>query len=172
MTSETIKSAWKITGNWPISRQKALIYLEIQANKEKCCAERELDSDDEVPKSGWDIINLAGPQAMVSDWLKFRKIGIAFNAKQAKLALVNKRIWELKAQVKRIKAKKQKAIPNLNRKFMELYDILGSKKKAGNALNQKVKIQKEEPDEIIKVVEDSEDDGEDVNDALPLEIRT
>jgi hypothetical protein len=123
------------TGNWPISRRKALTHPEIQADKEKRRAQREPVSDDEVPKSGPHIMDLADPQSTASDRLEFRKIGIAFDAKQAELALAHERIRELEAQVERMKAKKRKAIPNPNRKFMELRDMLGGEKDAGNALN-------------------------------------
>lgn len=71
-----------------------------------------------MPKSGRDIMNLAGPDASVTDRAKFRKIGLVYDAKQAELTIANKRIRELEAQVERIKAKKHKSIPNPNKKFI------------------------------------------------------
>ncbi|KAL9567384.1 hypothetical protein ACKAV7_008459 [Fusarium commune] len=35
MTKENILSGWRVTGNWPISRRKALAYLEIQPEKKE-----------------------------------------------------------------------------------------------------------------------------------------
>jgi hypothetical protein len=60
--------------------------------------------------------------------------------KEAELALANERIQGLEAQVERMKAKKRKAIPNPNQKFMQLVDILGGNIEAVNALNQEIEV--------------------------------
>jgi hypothetical protein len=91
-TERNIKSAWRTTGNWPISRLKALTHPECNEDKEKRRAEREPESDDEMPKSGRDIMDLAGANPTAADRRKFRKIGLAFDAKQAELTLANHRI--------------------------------------------------------------------------------
>jgi hypothetical protein len=74
-------------------------------------------------------MDLAGPEATASERLKYRKIGMAFDAKDAELALANERIRELEAQVERMKAKKRRAIPNPNQKFIQLGDFLGGNRK-------------------------------------------
>ena len=35
MTSKNIQAGWRVTGNWPISRAKALQHLEIQTDKKE-----------------------------------------------------------------------------------------------------------------------------------------
>lgn len=172
MTSQTIKSAWKTTGNYPISRRKALSHPEIQEDKEKRRAEREPVSDDDMPKSGRDIMNLAGPNANAADRHKFRKIGLAFDAKQAQLAIANERIRELEAQVERFRHKKRKAIPNPNKKFMQIGDILDGERPAGNNLNQEVEAAIAVEGEEDEVESSSADDEEGPNDAPLPEVRT
>lgn len=176
MTSQTIKSAWKTTGNWPISRQKALSHPEIQIDKEKRHAPEDnagkANSDEEIPKSGRDIMNLAGPNASTGNRRKFRRISRAFNSKEAELAIAKQQIRELKAQVERLTTKKRKAVPNPNRKFMQIEEILGKEIRAKNTLNQEIKAQEAvvDEDDEVDVGEESEDDDEE--DAPPPEVRT
>jgi len=125
-----------------------------------------------MPKSGRDIIDLAGANPTAADRRKFRKIGLAFDAKQAELTLANHRIQELEAQIKRIRAKKQKAIPNTNQRFMQLGDIIGGEREAGNALIEEIVVLEEEPAAEIKVVAESIDDEEEVENDLPAEVCT
>lgn len=177
MTEDTIKNAWKTTGNWPISRRKALIHPEIQVDKEK---RRAPESDSEVPgdcsdddalKTGRDIMNLAGPNATAGDRRKFRKIGLAFDAKEAQLTIANQRIQELEAQVARLTTKKRKAVPNPNQKFMSIEDILGKDEQAEDAQNEEIEAEEEvEAEEEAEDEDDEVDDDEEVE--LPAEVRT
>jgi len=48
--------------------------------------------DNKAITLGRDIISLAGLEATAGDCRKFRKIGLAFNSKEAKLVLVKRRI--------------------------------------------------------------------------------
>jgi hypothetical protein len=171
-TKETVKNAWRTTGNWPISRRKAVAHPEIQADKEKRRAEADPVSDDEVPKSGRDIMDLAGPNASAGDRLKFRKIGLAFDSKEAELALAKRRILELEAQVERLTSKKRRVVPNPNKKFMSIEDILAQKPEAGNNLNEEVQPA-ERVEAEIAVAQDEEPEGNsDDEDEPPAEVRT
>ncbi|KFA78093.1 hypothetical protein S40288_10308 [Stachybotrys chartarum IBT 40288] len=98
MTKKNILSGWRVTGNWPISRRKALTHPEIQADKKEITPESEglrdvqLNSDD-TPKTSRHIRDLAS----------------------------------LEEEVGRLnRGKKRKAIPNPNKKFMTLAEALAA----------------------------------------------
>jgi hypothetical protein len=114
ITLKNIKYAFRTTGNWPISRIKAFSHPEIQQDKEKRRAEPSEPEDEDSIKSGRDIMDLAGPNASASDRRKFRRIGLAYDAKEGELVLAQRRICELEAQVERLTTKKRRPIPNLN----------------------------------------------------------
>jgi hypothetical protein len=63
MTKKNILSGWRVTGNWPISRRKALTHPEIQPDKETSLKLKmeirglELGSDD-TPKTSRQIRDL------------------------------------------------------------------------------------------------------------------
>lgn len=171
-TEKTIKNAFKTTGNWPISRRKALTHPEISADKDKRRAEPEPDSDDEVPRSGREIMDLAGPEASAGDRRKFRKIGLAFDRQEAQLAIANRRIQELEAQVERMATKKRRAVPNPNKKFMTIEEIMAKKPEAGNNLNQAVQPAERVEDEIAVAQEEEPESEIEDEDEPPAEIRT
>lgn len=170
-TEKNIRNAWKTTGNWPISRRKAMIHPECNMDKDKRRAEPEPTSDNDMPKTGRDIMDLAGPNATASERRKYRKISQAFNTKDAQLALADQRIAELEAQLERMKAKKRQAIPNPNQKFMRLGEFLDGDNEDRNALNQEVEAEEEVGDEI-KVNADEESEDDEVDKEPPEEVRT
>jgi len=133
-SEKNIKSVWRTTSNWPISYVKALTHPECQADKDKHGTKQVLKANKDMPKSRRNIKDLTSLNPLIKEQLKYRKVGITFNYKQAKLVLTNKKIANLKAQIKRIRAKKRRSIPNLNRRFMQLAEILGGKKKDRNTL--------------------------------------
>lgn len=172
LTSDTIENAWKTTGNWPVSRRKALLHPEIQVDKEKRHAELETISDKEVPKSGRDIVNLAGPNASASNSLKFQKIGLAFESKKAELALAKQRILKLEVQVERLTLKKCRAVPNPNKKFMSTEEILVRKAEIENKLNREVQPADQVEDEIAVVQDEDDESNAEDEDEPPVEVRT
>lgn len=116
-------------------------------------------------------MNLAGPEATASERRKFRKIGLAFDAKEAELALAYERIRELDAQVERMKAKKRRAIPNPNQRFMQLGEFMGGNDNDGNALNEEAEAEEEVGGEAeVDADEESEDD--DLENEPPAAVRT
>jgi hypothetical protein len=131
-----------------------------------------VDLDKDVLKSGRNIMDLAGPNCMLEERGKYRKIGIAFDYKQAELTIANKKIADLEAQIKRIKTKKRRSVPNPNRRFIQLSEILGGKKEAGNALTQNSETVEEELGGEIEVMGDSVDEEEVAEIDLPAEVRT
>lgn len=144
----------------------------IQEDKTKRRVERDSISELDLPKSGRDIMDLAGPNASATDLAIFRKIGLAYDTKQSELSIANSRIQELEAQIKRIKAKKRKAIPNPNKKFIQLRDIMEPERVPGNALNREIKAEIEVEGEEIEVKSSDDNEEEDDNNAPPPEVRT
>jgi len=130
MTKKTIQSAWRVTGNWPINRNKALVHPEVQQEKEKT-PEVSLLSDPLTPSTSRHLHRLSNPNA---GNLKrtFRKISKAFEDKEMELVLKDQKIQQLEAMLELKAPKKRKKIPNPNKRFMQLSNILGS----GQSLEQ------------------------------------
>ncbi|TVY74168.1 hypothetical protein Focb16_v006128 [Fusarium oxysporum f. sp. cubense] len=129
MMKKNILSGWRVTGNWPISRRKALIHAEIQPDKKETMPgsdghrDRQVDSDN-TPKTSRHIRDLG----------------------KNKSPSTRRRIASLEEEVGRLsRGKKRKAIPNPNKKFITLAEALA----AGDTIS--------EPNEAIEgadVVED------------------
>lgn len=149
-----------------------MTHPECQVDKNKRRAEKEPISELDLPRSGRDIIDLAGPNANVTARATFRKIGLAYDAKQAELTIANQRILELEAQIERMKAKKRKTIPNPNKKFMQLGEIIGGEEPDGNNLIQEVEAEIEVVGAEDEVESEMEDEDEDDFDAPPPDVQT
>lgn len=119
-----------------------------------------------------NIIDLAGRNATAGDRRKSRRIGIAFDSKEAELALAKQRVLELEAQVARLTTKKRKAVPNPNKKFMQLREILGGKEDPGNALNQDNELEEQVEDEIAVGIDEESEDDEEEDEEPPAEAIT
>ena len=127
MTSKNILSGWRITGNWPISRAKALRHSEIQADKIKASPEPTpyLGSDD-TPKTSRQICDLSKNKTP-NTRRRYAVIAKGFAVQEQALAEHHVRIASLEEEVARLKrGKKRKAIPNPNRRFMALSEALVS----------------------------------------------
>ncbi|KAJ3454573.1 hypothetical protein MRS44_013173 [Fusarium solani] len=129
MTKKNILSGWRVTGNWPVSRRKALIHPEIQPDKKETSPESEgrrdgqLDSDN-TPKASRHIRDL-GKNKSPSTRRRYSVISKGFEAQESKIASLSTRIASLEEEVGRLsRGKKRKAIPNPNKKFMTLDEAL------------------------------------------------
>ncbi|KAJ3469835.1 hypothetical protein MRS44_003900 [Fusarium solani] len=133
MTKKNILSGWRVTGNWPISRRKALIHPEIQPDKKETTPASDGLSDgqrdsDNTPKTSRHIRDLG------------------FEAQESKIASLSSRVASLEEEVGRLsRGKKRKAIPNPNRKFMTLAESLVT----GDTIS--------EPNEVIEETEGVEE---------------
>ena len=157
MTSKNIRSGWRVTGNWPISRAKALRHPEIQADKVEVSPEPApyLGSDD-TPKTSRQIRDL-GKNKTPTTRRRYAVIAKGFENQQQKLAAHEVRIAGLEEQVARLqRGKKRKAIPNPNRRFMTLSEILA----AGGAIPEV-----QDQAESVVMASDEEVDEEVVSDA-------
>ncbi|KAF4335137.1 Fot2 transposase [Fusarium beomiforme] len=125
MTSKNILSGWRITGNWPISRAKALRHPEIQADRVETTPEpvAYLGSDD-TPKTSRQIRDLSRNKSPGSR-KRYSVIARGFEAQEQAIAAHAGRITSLEEEVARLKrGKKRRAIPNPNRRFMTLGEAL------------------------------------------------
>src|ERR1700722_2017220 len=127
MTLKNLLSGWRITGNCPISRAKALRHSEIQADKIKASPEPTpyLGSDD-TPKTSRQICDLSKNKTP-NTRRRYAVIAKGFAVQEQALAEHHVRIASLEEEVARLKrGKKRKAIPNPNRRFMALSEALVS----------------------------------------------
>ncbi|KAJ3454743.1 hypothetical protein MRS44_013343 [Fusarium solani] len=125
MTSKNILSGWRVTGNWPISRAKALRHPEIQADRIETTPEpvAYLGSDD-TPKTSRQIRDL-GRNKSPGCRKRYSVIARGFEAQEQAIAAHAGRITSLEEEVARLKrGKKRRAIPNPNRRFMTLGEAL------------------------------------------------
>jgi hypothetical protein len=129
MTRKNILSGWRVTGNWPISRAKALRHPEIQQDRpngsQRTTPEPRpyLDSDD-TPQTSRQIRNL-GLNKTPKTRRRYNVIAKGFEAQQQTVAAHTQRIASLEEELARLKrGKKRKAVPNPNRRFMTLGETL------------------------------------------------
>jgi hypothetical protein len=154
MTSKNILSGWRVTGNWPISRTKALRHPEIQADKVEIFPESKpyLGSDDS-PKTSRQIRDLSKNKTP-STRRRYAVIARGFEAQEQALVEHTMRIATLEEEVARLKrGKKKRAIPNPNRRFITLSEALA----AGETVP-------EVGDQEMSPIVDSDSEGEEVSD--------
>lgn len=179
VSEKTIKAAWRHTSNWPVSRQKALNHPDCKPDREKRGVDAaELEPEDN-PVDRQFIITMSkeNPQQRY----KFRRLAEELDTLQAKIVFLEQEKAELRAREEaQVGTKKRKAIPNPNKKFMSIHDILS---KGGCVEDMEEGItpidQQEEPADTI-VVEEEEDiygvsDAEqeaDIEEDVPVEVRT
>ncbi|TVY62580.1 hypothetical protein Focb16_v004156 [Fusarium oxysporum f. sp. cubense] len=150
MTKKNILSGWRVTGNWPISRRKALMHPEIQSDKKEMTPASDGPSDgqrdsDNTPKTSRHIRDL-GKNKSPSTRRRYSVISRGFEAQESKIVSLSSRVASLEEEVGRLsRGKKRKAIPNPNRKFMTLAEALV----VGNTIS--------EPDQAAEEIEAVED---------------
>jgi hypothetical protein len=130
MTRKNILSGWRVTGNWPISRAKALRHPEIQEDKVDTSPKPPsfyLGSDD-TPKTSRQIRDLSKNKTPTTR-RRYAIIAKGFEAQEQVLAAHTIKIASLEEEVAYLKrGKKRRAIPNPNRRFMSLSEALAQGK--------------------------------------------
>src|SRR3569833_4477603 len=118
-TERNIASGWRVTGNWPISRAKALRHAEICPDKVEVDVQgskppvRALQEGD-TPYAGRQIRDLARHKTPRT-WYQYTVIAKGFEAQEMKLATHAAGIASLEEVVERLKRrKKRKAVPTSN----------------------------------------------------------
>jgi DDE superfamily endonuclease len=130
ITSKNILSGWRVTGNWPISRYKALQHPEIQADRVEVTPDPipYLGSDD-TPKTSRHVRDL-GKNKSPGTRRRYAIIAKGFEAQEQALAEHSNKIASLEEELSRLKrGRKRKAIPNPNRRFISLSEALASGEK-------------------------------------------
>jgi hypothetical protein len=126
MTQKNILSGWRVTGNWPISRAKALRHPEIQEDRGDTPPKPPspyLGSDD-TPKTSRQIRDL-GKNKTPTTRRRYAIIAKGFGAQEQAIAAHTIRINSLEEEVVYLKrGKKRRAIPNPNRRFISLGEAL------------------------------------------------
>jgi len=90
MTKKNILSGWRVTGNWPISRRKALMHPEIQPDKKETTPgsdghrDGQVDSD-HTPTTSRHIRDL-GKNKSPSTRRRYSVISRGFEAQESKIA--------------------------------------------------------------------------------------
>lgn len=130
VTPAVMKGGFRHTGNWPISRAKALRHPEIQMDKEKRkaaeLAQSEASGDESEPVT-YNFITKLGRGRDHEDRRKLRKVANKNDDLTAENILLQQEILSLRAQIKNItKGKKRRAIPNPNKRFQRISDIIAA----------------------------------------------
>ncbi|RYC77404.1 hypothetical protein BFJ63_vAg19722, partial [Fusarium oxysporum f. sp. narcissi] len=162
MTKKNILSGWRVTGNWPVSRRKALIHPDIQPDKKETTPASDGPSDgqhdsDNTPKTSRHIRDL-GKNKSPSTRRRYSVISKGFEAQESKIASLSARVASLEEEVGRLsRGKKRRAIPNPNRKFITLAEALV----AGDTISRSNEAieEAEAVEEVIEVGGVEEDEG-------------
>ena len=168
MTQKNIQSGWRITGNWPISRAKALRHPEIQEDKVEASLELTpyLGSDD-TPKTSRQIRDL-GKNKTPATRRRYAVIAQGFESQEQRLAEHEVRIAGLEEEVARLtRGKKRRAIPNPNRRFMTLGEVLA----AGEAVPEAIPESGGQEDPFV-VDSDSEEEVSEAESEVESEVET
>jgi hypothetical protein len=128
MTKKDILSGCRVTGNWPISRSKALRHPEIQEDRPNSGPRvtpepRPYLGSDDTPQTSRQIRDL-GLNKTPKTRRRYNVIARGFEAQQQTVAAHTQRIASLEEELARLKrGKKRKAVPNPNRRFMTRGDF-------------------------------------------------
>lgn len=168
MTKKNILSGWRVTGNWPISRAKALRHPEIQEDRPNDSPKRTPErapyfGSDDTPKTSRHIRDL-GLNKTPKTRRRYNVIAKGFETQQQTLAAHAMRIAGLEEELARSKrGKKRKAVPNPNKRFVTLSEALA----AGEVTTEKGSQKK------LAVVDDSssEESGSESEAASVIEVR-
>ena len=143
-TLKNIQAGWRVTGNWPISRWKALKHPEIQEERPQGTPEPASKApEQETPRTSRQIKDMAVGRSPGTR-RSYSLIARGFEFKETELVTARAEITALKGQLERLtRSRKRKKVPNPNKRFMELGEILAS---GGEA------------QEVLEVVEESEEE--------------
>lgn len=130
-TQKNIASGWRVTGNWPILRARALRHAEISPDKEEVGVQGQglfvpVLQEGDTPQVGRQICDLARNKTPGTRY-QYAVIAKGFEAQEIKLASHTARIASLEEEVECLqRRKKRKAVPNPNRKFITVAEALGT----------------------------------------------
>lgn len=175
LTKKNIQSGFRVTGNWPINRYKALAHPEIHPDKENRTvrpgtpeSDQEAQTLPNTPTTARQIKDM-GKNEAPDVRRRFQKAAEAFDKKVMECRLKEERIQQLEAQLERAQPKRRKKIPNPNRAFMTLAEILASGGvPTAEAVNE---IPAEEQGVIIDLVDGEQEDQDQAGEAVKEEYQ-
>lgn len=124
-----LQGGWRHTGNWPISRQKALSHPEIQAEKKRNAGEdtpNEAEDEAEDGPVNHDYVTAIRRSGMNREYdLKLRKVANTIEDLRATVILQDQEIAGLKAQIEALtKSKTRRKIPDPNARFQKICETI------------------------------------------------
>lgn len=123
-TKAHLRTAWRHTGNWLISRLKALSQPEIQQGRESTPDQLATEICwDKTPTTSRHINDLAMDRSATTRLL-LRKVAKAFEPQLVNLVVKDQEVIQFKARIERLLPKRRKKVPSPNRKFIEVGTIL------------------------------------------------
>lgn len=186
LTKKNIESGFRVTGNWPISRKKALSHPEINPDKEDRIDRRPTPAlsppaedggiPSDTPTTSRQIKDL-GKYEAPSVRRKFQKAAKAYDAISMELVLKDERIRELEAQLERVQPRKKRKIPNPNRTFMRLSECLAigldpTLEHVKEVLSQENEAIQNDPGEAIEDGEELDQPEDELEGGIPEPVRT
>jgi len=129
-TQKNIQAAWRTTGNWPISRRKALSHPEIQPDvpKSRPVTPHPTNeaADISTPKTSREIRDMGKERSPHTRRL-LASVAKGWEAKEFEIVSLKAQIEGLEAQLEKAgRGRKRKAIPNPNKRFMNIEAVLTS----------------------------------------------
>lgn len=132
MTKQNIQSGFITTGNLPVSRAKALNHPECmpdgedrEGTPEPGSGNESTPEDQRAPTTARQIMDM-GKNESPAIRLKLRKVAQAFHKQLIEMVMRDQKIATLEAEIERLRPKKRRKVPNPNRKFMKISEILAS----------------------------------------------
>jgi hypothetical protein len=158
LTRKNILAGWRVTGNWPISRARALRHPEIQEDDpEKAVTPEPLDAEpdpESTPTTSRQVKDIAKNRSPTTRRL-ISKVAKGFQALETELATKAIRITALEEELARLtRSKKRRAIPNPNRRFMEIGEALAAGEPIPNFKKGPQGQKRAQIEEEVVVVED------------------
>ena len=177
MTSKNIVSGFRTTGNWPISRRKALTHPEIQPDRKDVTPEPHsagahgIDSES-TPTTSRQIRDL-GKNSSPGTRRRYAKIARGFEAQEMALATKDARIAGLEEELDRLKrGKKRKAVPNPNRRFMQVSEALAAGQAIPEIGAQEEEVEAVEVEEEIEVALEASEESSDSDQEVAPPVHT
>jgi hypothetical protein len=151
---DIILSGRRFTGNWPVSRQKALKHPEIQPDKKSVADQFKTPSppqvhSDDMPTTSRQVRDQARHRSHPTR-KKYRKIAKGLEDLEMKVAVQNERIAGLEEQMAQVRrGRKRKAVPNPNRRFMALAEALATGEALPDSMEAEIEVDVDEEAELV-----------------------
>jgi hypothetical protein len=160
LTEQNIKSAFRTTGNWPISHPEIQQIQEPSTPDRKLAPETGYNSEVTL-KTSRNVRDMGINKSPTIRW-RYGVIAKGFAQLEFQLSTKDAKIAASEAEVARLsKTRKRKAIPNSNKRFMLLGDVLANGESVVENEDDIAPLAVEEPVEEIEDDDENDDDADD-----------